>query len=60
MYIPAKKLNDASMTVGDLKRLLSEIPDDVIIYSEGCDCTEEAYGIDYEKNICEIARKRRV
>lgn len=50
------------ITVGRLKEMLQDVPDDLIVYSEGCDCTEEAYGIDiwessYSGVVCEIIRK---
>lgn len=33
------------MTVGELKELLKNIPDDVIVQTEGCDCIGPADGI---------------
>lgn len=49
------------MEVGKLKKLLkdSQIPDDALIYSEGCDCVDKAFGIRYnsKQNILVICRE---
>lgn len=39
---------DHSLTVGELKKLLEDIPNDAVVRADGCDCVEDAHGIDYE------------
>ena len=38
--------DDGVLTIGRLRSLLQGIPDDYIVYSEGCDCVDNAGGID--------------
>ncbi len=35
----------STLTVGELKDMLANVPDDYLVHSEGCDCTGEAQGI---------------
>ncbi len=35
------------LTVKELIEILKEFPQDAIVYSEGCDCTEEACYVDF-------------
>ena len=36
---------DEPLTVGKLKEELEKFPDDVVIFSDGCDCIELAYHV---------------
>lgn len=43
------KLNK-HMTVGELVEMLKALPQDVLVYTEGCDCYGPSDGIRYEPN----------
>ena len=48
-----------AMTVKRLKDFIADVPDDYIVWAEGCDCTEEAYGvlIDHDDKTVEVIRE---
>ena len=47
-----------ALKVSELIKMLREFPPDAEVYTEGCDCSDEAMDVDYEKlvNRVEITR----
>lgn len=33
------------LTVGKLREFIKDLPDDMLVQTEGCDCTGESYGV---------------
>lgn len=47
--IAPRKLPPGQITVAQLRALLAPLPDDAGVWSDGCDCTGEACGVQFNE-----------
>lgn len=43
-----KNIHHGKFTVGELRDLIKDLPEDATVLTEGCDCTGDSCGLEYD------------